>query len=102
MNGVVKAKEEPPVNMKYRRRIQISGLLNAKVCLFGEEYCKEDCIVTNTNPDCTPIQLDGWTVINDAENGTYLYAENISGTISICMPNKSDAIVGSENSKVID
>ena len=101
-HGVVKAKEEPPVNMKYRRRIQISGLLNAKVCLFGEEYCKEDCIVTNTNPDCTPIQLDGWTVINDAENGTYLYAENISGTISICMPNKSDAIVGSENSKVRD
>lgn len=46
-SGVVRAKEEPPVNMKYRRRIQVSGLENADVRLFAEDYCKEDCIVTN-------------------------------------------------------
>lgn len=87
-NGIVKAKEEIPVNMRYRRRIQVSGLLNATVCLFGETYCKENCIVTKIDADDTPIPLDGWSLVQDAENGTYLYAENVSGTISICMPNK--------------
>ncbi|MBE6965713.1 MAG: hypothetical protein E7441_06735 [Ruminococcaceae bacterium] len=87
-SGVVKAKEEPPVNMKYRRRIRISGLSDASVCLFGESYCKDSCIVTNIEPDGTPVPLDGWKVVTDAENGTYLYAENVSGEISVCMPNK--------------
>lgn len=86
--GIVKAKEETPVNMKYRRRIQISGLENAEVSLFGEEYCKEDCIITNIISDATPVPLDGWSVVSDKENGTYLHCENVSGTISLCMPNK--------------
>ena len=75
--------------MKYRRRIQISGLVNASVCLFAESYCKEDCVITNIRPDKTPIPLEDWTVVTDAENGTYLYAENVNGTVSICMPNKA-------------
>lgn len=87
-SGTVKVKEEPPVNMKYRRRIAVEGLENATVCLFAEDYCKEDCIVTKIAPDHTPIPLEGWSIVNDPENGTYLYAENVSGTISICMPNK--------------
>lgn len=98
-SGIVKVKEEPPINMKYRRRVQVSGLENADVCLFAEDYCKEDCIVTNINPDATPVPLDGWRVITSAENGTYFYAENVSGTLSICMPNKSDVIAVSEKSK---
>lgn len=86
--GIVKAKEEPPVNMKYRRRIEVSGLKNATVYIFPEDYCKEDCIVTNLVPDLTPVPLEGWSVAHDKENGTYLYAENVSGSVAICMPVK--------------
>lgn len=86
-SGVVKVKEEPPVNMKYRRRIQISGLKNATVCIFAENYCKDSCIVTDIAPDLTPVPLDGWSVVTD-DNGTYLYAENVSGKVSVCMPEK--------------
>ena len=85
-SGVVRAKEESPVNMKYRRRIRISGLDHAKVCLFGEEYCKKECIVTAIHPDATPVALDNFRVVEDPEHGTYLYGEDISGTISLCMP----------------
>ena len=88
-SGVVKVKERPPANMKYRRRIEIGGLENATVCLFGEEYCKGDCIITKMEPHRTPVPLEGLRVVDDSENGTYMYAENISGNISICMPAKS-------------
>ncbi len=87
-SGIVSASEEAPVNMLYRRRIRISGLKNAKVRLFGEEYCKKDCIVTQIAPDLTPVPMENWRVVEDPENGTYLYGENISGTVSICMPRK--------------
>lgn len=86
--GTVRAKEEPPVNAKYRRRIRVSGLENAEVMLFGEEYCSSDCIVTQVAPDETPVAMAGWQVVSDKENGTYLYGKNISGTISLCMPRK--------------
>lgn len=89
-NGKIRAKEESPVNMKYRRRIRITGLENADVALFGEEYCKRDCIVTKENADNTPIPESGFKVVEDSENGTYLFGSGISGTISICMPNKED------------
>lgn len=84
-SGVVSAREEAPVNSKYRRRIRISGLENAEVALFGEEYCKDMCIVTDTLLDPTPVELAGWQVVTD-ENGTYLLGKGISGRVSLCMP----------------
>lgn len=87
-SGTVRSKEQSPANMKYRRRIELSGLEDATVCLFCEDYCKENCIVTKYGPDCTPIPLDGWKVINDSENGTYLYAEHVNGTVALCMLNR--------------
>ncbi len=88
-SGVVRAKEESPVNMKYRRRIRISGLQNATVALFGEEYCKQSCIVTTCEYNQTPIPMEGWRVVTD-ENGTYLYGENITSAVSLCMPYEED------------
>lgn len=85
-SGTVKVAEESPVNMKYRRRIRISGLENAEVCLFGEEYCKADCVVTDCVADITPVICDGWIVKNTPEHGTYLYKKGVSGTVSLCMP----------------
>lgn len=86
-SGTIRAKEETPENMKYRRRIQISGLENANVALFGEAYCSGDCIVsTAPHPGSAPKADDGWEVVTDSENGTYLFGKGISGTVSICMP----------------
>lgn len=87
--GTVKVKEASPVSGYYRRKIQISGLENAEVALFGEEYCKDNLIVAQTaSPDETPVPMEGWEVISDKENGTYLLGKNISGTIMLCMPRK--------------
>lgn len=85
-DGIVGVKEASPENAYYRRKIKISGLKNANVALFGEEYCKAGCIVTNQMTWATPTPMDGWKVVSDPENGTYLYGEQISGTIYLCMP----------------
>lgn len=88
-SGTVKVKETSPVNAYYRRKITISGLENAAVALFGEEYCKTDCIVTEFGAEYqAPIPMDGWKIISDKENGTYLYGQNINGTVTFCMPKK--------------
>lgn len=87
-DGIVSVKETAPENAYYRRKIQISGLNNADVALFGEEYCKENFIVTQCTVHETPIPMKGWEVVSDKENGTYLYGRNISGTILLCMPKK--------------
>lgn len=86
--GTITVREQSPENLKYRRKIKISGLKNADVALFGEEYCKGDCIVTDAETWKTPVPTEGWKVVSDKENGTYLYGHNISGTIYLCMPAK--------------
>lgn len=87
-DGIVRVKEFSPVNAYYRRKIQISGLNNADIALFGEEYCKDNFIVTRGTTGETPIPMEEWSVVSDKENGTYLYGHNISGTILLCMPKK--------------
>lgn len=87
-SGIVSVREAPPENGYYRRIIQISGLENAEVSLFGEEYCKDDFVITKCAIGETPIPMEGWKVISDKENGTYLYGHNISGKIFMCMPPK--------------
>ncbi len=87
-DGKVRVEEQPPVNMKYRRRIIISGLQDAAVAFFGEEYCKDNCIATRIDPNFTPVPMDGWKVVNDPQQGTYLYAEHVTGTVCLCMPEK--------------
>lgn len=87
--GKVSVKEASPVNAYYRRKIQIFGLENADVALFGEEYCKDGFIVTqNWREYETPVPSDGWEIVSDPENGTYLLGRNISGNIALCMPKK--------------
>lgn len=87
-DGIISVSENSPENAYYRRKILISGLKNADVALFGEEYCKSNCIVTDVPYARTPIPADGWEVVSDKENGTYLLGHNISGTIRLCMPEK--------------
>lgn len=86
-SGIVRAREMAPVNRKYRRKIRVSGLENATVCLFAESYCAAESIVAVlSDNDATPVAQENWKVVKDPEYGTYLYGENISGVITFCMP----------------
>lgn len=87
-DGVISTCEETPVSFKYRRRIKVSGLKNATVYYFPEEYCKEHIAVTDIHPDFTPKLLDGWVPIHDDVFGSGFKGENITGTISFLMPKK--------------
>lgn len=88
--GVVGVRECAPVNYKYRRRILVSGLKNATVRFFGEEYCKEKIYaVLNSDP-----HTDEWydadifesETIHSKEYGTYYEARNVTGTMVFSMP----------------
>jgi len=90
-SGIVRSREMPPVNRKYRRKIQVTGLENSEVFLFAENYCKENSDVggddfRNDGDLITP--QDFWEVVNDPEHGCYLHAKNVSGTIYLAMPFK--------------
>ena len=89
--GKVSVRECPPVNGYFRRKIRISGLEDAEVCLFPESYCSESGAVVATLPnalDDAPVEQDGWEVICD-ENGKYMHKAHVSGTVYLCMPHKN-------------
>jgi len=86
-SGVVGAREFAPVSGKYRRRILVSGLKNATVRFWGEEYCKNDFkAVLNSCGDAwyDKDPFDG-EFIND-ENGTYYEIRNVTGELAFQMP----------------
>lgn len=85
-SGIVRAREMAPANRKFRRKIKITGLKNAEVCLFAESYCAEEAVAAIlSDNDATPVNLN-WEVVKDPENGTYLHGTNITGDIYLCMP----------------
>lgn len=89
--GKVSVRECPPVNGYFRRKIRISGLEDAEVCLFPENYCSESGAVVATLPnalDDAPVEQDGWEVICD-EHGKYMHKAHVSGTVYLCMPHKN-------------
>ena len=87
-NGIVRAREMPPVNRKYRRKIMITGLDNADLYLFAESYCaKEGKLVTFEGcHDRALIPVENFEVVEDAEHGTYIHIANVSGDICFVMP----------------
>ena len=85
-DGVVTMKEKPPVNRKFRRRLQITGLKDATVCFFGEKYCEKDIFIgTETEMNLDPIEFNGFKVVTD-EHGTYYKAEHLTGDFVFSMP----------------
>jgi len=86
-SGVVSAKETACVNIKYRRRLTLSGLENATVYFFPESYCIDNSDVgPSLLYDRTPEISDKFTLIKDPINGDYYKGEGITGDWSFYMP----------------
>ena len=86
-SGIISCREAPPVNARYRRAIQISGLEDATVFLFSERGC-ESAISVAEAPDCTPEFDNRFTTVNDEIYGTYQKGEHISGKIYFLIGHK--------------
>ena len=87
-NGIVSMRELPPINKKYRRILQLTGLENAEVYYFPEEYCKSNAAVGEDVPldFVTPPFNDSFKAINDFRYGTYMKSEKVSGDLKLYMP----------------
>ncbi len=84
-DGVVTAKEMPPCNVMYRRKIMLTGLKDATVCFFPEEYCKEHSIAGSVRVG-TPSSNVNMELVNDPIYGTYYKAEHLNGEVLFYMP----------------
>ena len=85
--GVVRAREMTSVNRKYRRRIKISGLQNAEVCLFPESYCIDSAVIADyASSDATPVIRNEGELVRDSEYGSYVHLKNVSGDLYLVMP----------------
>ncbi len=87
-DGIVSMNETYPANRKYRRIMTLTGLKNATVYFFPEEYCKFNAYV---GPDAdwyrmAPPFYDNFKICEDKVHGTYLKGENISGGLKFYMP----------------
>lgn len=86
-SGVIGAREATPVNAAIRRRFRITGLQDATVCFFPETYCTDFAMcAANYRGDGTPEYDWNWQVVEDAQYGTYLKAEHVTGDYSFMMP----------------
>ena len=85
--GILSAKELPPVSFIMRRRIGLYGLKNATVRVFGEAYCEKNMTFTLNGV------IDEYTVSDPIEgeyitdeHGTYFEARNVTGSLVVSMP----------------
>lgn len=86
-SGIVSLREAPPGNKKYRRKLRLTGLENATVYFFPEQYCKTQAVagpVGNFYGIAPPLD-DRFKVVEDEVYGTCLKAENISGDFQFLM-----------------
>ncbi|MBO5060765.1 MAG: hypothetical protein J6C82_07620 [Clostridia bacterium] len=85
-DGVVGAEELTPVCYTLRRQIKVTGLKNATVRFFPEEYCKNDATaVLNWIGYYIRSEKFDFEIITD-EFGTYLEARNVTGNMAFQMP----------------
>ncbi len=86
--GIVECHEMQPINRRFRRKLQVSGLKNAELYFFPEERV-EDVIIADTAKceplDSTPLAEENVLIACEDEYGRYYRAENISGEFVICM-----------------
>ena len=82
--GVVSLKECAPVCLSYHRKIRISGLKNAEICIIPE---KENEVRLSSLPyaDSAVEKVDCLKRVEDGENGVYYKGENLSGAFMILL-----------------
>ena len=88
-SGIVGVREIPPVSWDWRRRIEVHGLENATVRVFGENYCRGSLgTVLNGVPDYYFVgdAFDGG--YRTDEYGTYYEARGVSGKFVFSMPRR--------------
>lgn len=85
-DGIISCREAPPVNVRYRRAIKITGLRDATVCLFSEKGCESAVSLVTT--DLTPEFDSRFTAVKDEIYGEYLKGEHVDGTIYFLIGHK--------------
>ena len=83
-DGVISCREHPPVNVRFRRAIKITGLSDATVRLFPERGCEGAVSVARVT-DLSPELDKRFRVIEDETHGIYLEGEHIDGSIYFLM-----------------
>ena len=87
-DGFVRSYEMTPVSYQNRRRIGVSGLVDATVRVFGESYCKDNLEIRLNTPNSDErILSDSFegNYVTD-ENGTYFELRHVTGTVVFSMP----------------
>ncbi len=85
--GTVSCREAAPVSAQYRRRIEVSGLSDATVRFFAEDYCKDNIgSALNSHEDFYFVGDPIEGRYHTDENGTYYEAHHVSGTLVLSMP----------------
>ena len=89
-SGVVAATECAPVNNQFYRKVRLSGLQDATVCVFPEHTDRPVAFGFDTSGtrDFIPDYDDGWTRVEDDVHGTYYRAEHVSGARYVMFPCK--------------
>lgn len=89
-SGIVELKELAPVSVNYHRKLLLSGLLDATVCIFPEKCEGETLTVSYLGHFCdaTPIHDTTFKRVEDEKYGVYYKAENVSGERHIFLPYK--------------
>ena len=84
-SGKVRAKELPSVNAKYRRKILITGLVDAALSLVPETDYVDGAAVGIALNDSAVELLPGFELKTD-EYGTYFHKEHVSGSVCLLLP----------------
>ncbi len=80
-SGIVEFKELSPVSPVYHRKLLLTGLKNATVCILPENGKKQAVLASHIGHFCdaTPIPDDSFKRVEDEKYGVYYKAENVSG-----------------------
>lgn len=91
-DGIISVREATAACFKYRRRFKVSGLHDATVCYFSEEYSKTCAAVgpVSKTYNMTPALDERFKVVNDPKHGTYIKGEHITGDFFFFMPTRID------------
>ena len=91
-DGIISVREATAACFRYRRRFKVSGLNDAAVCYFSEEYSKNCAAVgpVSKTYNMTPVLDERFEAVNDSKYGTYIKGEHRTGDFFFFMPTRVD------------